>query len=435
MHSTASMLAKKKATPAAAASASSSSAAARPPPSLISAPLPLPMPEPADDDAADASEAALSSYAGGALDHDEAEGPDARLFAAAASSSSSSAAAAAAAAAATDDGFQARPSFSELDELEDEGFLGGGGGGPGGGESSMDDDLAAQEAMLAEEQAEREAEEMMRDLPPLERVTPLSPPPPTPAAPAASKPRPVVAAAAAAASISTPAAAAAASSSSFTYKGEFDDVDFEAADSSFLSAPPDPSAVAWATMAPPTDNPLYAHAVKMLQKYWGFSSFRPGQFQLVDAVVTQKRDAFVLMATGAGKSLCFQLLPLVSGKPCIVISPLISLMQDQVAALRQRGISACSLNSLEPNPQVARDAWAGKYQLIYISPERLAISISNIAALEASVGISAFAIDESHCLSEWQVESAQPLHRTPLSSHGLRWLTSLRASFLLFDRL
>ena len=104
---------------------------------------------------------------------------------------------------------------------------------------------------------------------------------------------------------------------------------------------------------------------------------------------------------GGGKSLCFQLLPLLSGKPCVVISPLISLMQDQVVALQQRGITACALNSHTADPRVARDAFNGKYQLIYMSPERFVQSIASLSALESRVGLSAFAIDESHCLSEW----------------------------------
>ena len=142
-------------------------------------------------------------------------------------------------------------------------------------------------------------------------------------------------------------------------------------------------------------SPLYSRALSLLRKYWGHSSFRPGQFELLNAVASDRRDTFVLMSTGAGKSVCFQLLPLLTDKPVIVISPLISLMEDQVLGLTSRGIKACALNSANPSPQMTRDAMEGKYSLIYISPERLAISHANLQELEHKVGITAFAIDES----------------------------------------
>jgi len=96
------------------------------------------------------------------------------------------------------------------------------------------------------------------------------------------------------------------------------------------------------------------------------------------------------------------MLPLVSGnRPCIVISPLISLQSDQVQALRARGIRACALNSHSTNAREAEEAYSGRMQLIYMAPERLQSALPQLRELDRTVGISAFAIDEAHCLSEW----------------------------------
>lgn len=152
---------------------------------------------------------------------------------------------------------------------------------------------------------------------------------------------------------------------------------------------------------PDSSNPLYERAVAALKKHWGHSSFRTGQFDLIASIAGDKRDCFALMSTGAGKSVCFQLLPLLTGRPVMVISPLIALMQDQVRSLKERGIKACALTSAESDPRVTTDAMAGAYQLIYMSPERLSISHAHIQSLEHSIGLTAFAIDESHCISGW----------------------------------
>jgi len=115
------------------------------------------------------------------------------------------------------------------------------------------------------------------------------------------------------------------------------------------------------------------------------------------------RDACVVMPTGGGKSLCYQLpAAMLSEKTAIVVSPLIALMQDQVAQLGQMGISAALLNSVVPAEEqraIMRDALKGKYRLLYLSPERLAVE-STVSWLQ-KVPISMFAIDEAHCISEW----------------------------------
>src|SRR5215469_10029129 len=111
-----------------------------------------------------------------------------------------------------------------------------------------------------------------------------------------------------------------------------------------------------------------------LKRYWGYDGFRPLQERVVRSLVAG-RDVCVVMPTGGGKSLCYQLPALVLGRTAVVVSPLIALMQDQAAALAQMGIPAAVLNSATPldqQSQVMRKACAGDYRLLYLSPERLA---------------------------------------------------------------
>jgi ATP-dependent DNA helicase RecQ len=138
-----------------------------------------------------------------------------------------------------------------------------------------------------------------------------------------------------------------------------------------------------------------------LHQYWGYSSFRPLQENIVRSLVGG-HDTCVIMPTGGGKSLCYQLPALVSGKTTVVISPLIALMQDQAAQLAQMGIPAAVLNSSMPGSEQSRiivKAREGQYRLLYLSPERLARE-DTIDWLR-NVPISFFAIDEAHCISEW----------------------------------
>ena len=138
-----------------------------------------------------------------------------------------------------------------------------------------------------------------------------------------------------------------------------------------------------------------------LLRYWGYDSFRPLQEQIVRSLVAA-RDTCVVMPTGGGKSLCYQLPALVLGRTAVVISPLIALMQDQAAQLAQMGIPAAVLNSSLSNEQqslVMRKARDGEYRLLYLSPERLARA-DTVGWLQR-VPIAFFAIDEAHCISEW----------------------------------
>jgi ATP-dependent DNA helicase RecQ len=139
-----------------------------------------------------------------------------------------------------------------------------------------------------------------------------------------------------------------------------------------------------------------------LRRYWGYDSFRPLQEKIVRSLLGG-RDACVVMPTGGGKSLCYQLpAAMLHDKTVIVVSPLIALMQDQVAQLGQMGISAALLNSAvaaEEQRSIMRNALKGKYRLLYLSPERLATD-STVDWLQR-VPVSMFAIDEAHCISEW----------------------------------
>ena len=138
-----------------------------------------------------------------------------------------------------------------------------------------------------------------------------------------------------------------------------------------------------------------------LKRYFGHSQFRPGQEALVDALLSG-RDVLGVMPTGAGKSVCYQLPALLLPGVTLVVSPLISLMKDQVAALGQAGIPAAFLNStlsLEQYREVFRRARQGAYKLIYVAPERL--SAPGFLSFAKETNIALAAVDEAHCVSQW----------------------------------
>lgn len=142
-------------------------------------------------------------------------------------------------------------------------------------------------------------------------------------------------------------------------------------------------------------------ALEILQSVFGYADFRPSQAAVISTLI-QGGDALVLMPTGGGKSLCYQIPSLVRPGVGIVISPLIALMQDQVAALQQVGVRAAALNSaLDPNQvhQTEAQLLAGELDLLYVAPERL--MTPGFQSLLQQVEIALFAIDEAHCVSQW----------------------------------
>jgi ATP-dependent DNA helicase RecQ len=140
---------------------------------------------------------------------------------------------------------------------------------------------------------------------------------------------------------------------------------------------------------------------KLLKTHWGYSEFRPKQEAIVQAIV-DGRDAAVVMPTGGGKSLCYQLPAVAMDRTCVVISPLIALMQDQAASMREIGVTAgflnSTLNSGEARAMMLR-AQRGELRLLYLSPER--IVRPEVLEWLRRVPVGFFAIDEAHCISEW----------------------------------
>ncbi|MDE0852064.1 RecQ family ATP-dependent DNA helicase, partial [Yoonia sp.] len=142
-------------------------------------------------------------------------------------------------------------------------------------------------------------------------------------------------------------------------------------------------------------------AASLLRDVFGFDAYRPGQQEIVEAVV-EGRNTLAIMPTGGGKSLCFQLPALVRDGVTVVISPLIALMRDQVRGLREAGVEAGALtsgNTEEETDAVWRGLENGTLKLLYMAPERL--SSSGTMNMLRRAGVSMIAVDEAHCVSQW----------------------------------
>ncbi len=142
-------------------------------------------------------------------------------------------------------------------------------------------------------------------------------------------------------------------------------------------------------------------AKQILKKYFGYDNFKPGQEEIIDAVLSGK-DVLAIMPTGAGKSICYQVPALLFSGITIVISPLISLMQDQVGALNEAGIHAGYINSSLTDAQIAKvytNAAEGVYRILYVAPERL--ESHSFVEFTKQINISMVTVDEAHCISQW----------------------------------
>src|SRR5271163_1299791 len=139
----------------------------------------------------------------------------------------------------------------------------------------------------------------------------------------------------------------------------------------------------------------------VLRRFWGFEGLRPLQLEAIQAGL-ERRDSLVVMPTGGGKSLCYQVPPAVAGRTDVVVSPLIALMKDQVDALRACGYPAAALHSGIDQAEIRgleRELANGRHHLIFVAPERLLTP--RFLELAARLKVSSFAIDEAHCISQW----------------------------------
>jgi ATP-dependent DNA helicase RecQ len=143
------------------------------------------------------------------------------------------------------------------------------------------------------------------------------------------------------------------------------------------------------------------HPLQILEQYWNFTSFKPLQEDIINSVLNGD-DTFALLPTGGGKSLCFQIPALINEGICIVVSPLIALMKDQVAALKERNIKAIALTSTYKYDELSTlldNCIYGNYKFLYLSPERLQQDIIQDRIRQMNVNL--IAVDEAHCISQW----------------------------------
>lgn len=142
-------------------------------------------------------------------------------------------------------------------------------------------------------------------------------------------------------------------------------------------------------------------ALGVLQRYWGHDEFRPKQWEVIDAIVNQKKDAIVILATSGGKSLAFQLPPLMCNTTVVVVCPMLSLARDQVDGLELMAVKACALNGEVDDTTLWHRAWSGEFSLVYISPETLQHCVQGMQKLDRAGKLLMVAVDESHAVSEY----------------------------------
>ncbi len=163
----------------------------------------------------------------------------------------------------------------------------------------------------------------------------------------------------------------------------------------------------------PSPSPSLEQAQAALLRFWGHPSFRAGQREVIEAVLAG-RDVLAILPTGGGKSVCYQVPALLGDGLTLVVSPLIALMQDQVAQLDARGVKAAFINSTLAAREIDQrwtDAEFGRYRLLYIAPERLQSDI--FLARAERLNVTLLAVDEAHCISEWGTTSGPRIFRLP----------------------
>lgn len=159
-------------------------------------------------------------------------------------------------------------------------------------------------------------------------------------------------------------------------------------------------------------------AKEALTQVFGYADFRPHQEEIIEAVI-EGRDALVLMPTGGGKSLCYQIPALVREGTAVIVSPLIALMQDQITVIQNRGLEAACLssaNSLEENREIESQFLSGTLDFLYVTPERL-VNEWTISMLQRA-RVSLFAVDEAHCVVTWGARFPSGIRRARSSERA-----------------